>query len=318
MLYLDSTVKFHLDNQIKDGTSLFFQRSLTQVLAKSYDVLYADLQARSLFPVSNEVNEGATTLKYRVYDRVGLAKFIGGYAKDLPRADAFGKEVTSPLKVSGVSFGYNTEEIRNAQFAGQPLEQRKANAARRATEELFDDTAWFGDADTGLPGFLTNPNITTTTVVDGAGGDSEWSTKTPDEILDDVNDLFGDIFESTLMKEKPNTLLLPVSQWSFISSTRLATGTDTTILQYIVNNSPYIASADDIKPVNELNGAGTAGADIMVAYDKNPDKLQFHIPMEQKFLPVQMKGLEFIIPSEAKTGGVVIYYPASVSIGEGI
>ena len=40
------------------NATMFIERQLIQVLAKTYDVLYADLPWRELFPVSNEVSDG--------------------------------------------------------------------------------------------------------------------------------------------------------------------------------------------------------------------------------------------------------------------
>ena len=318
MLLIDSQVSQHIDGAIKDGTSLVFQRQLTQVLARTYDVKYADLPFRSLFPVSTEVSEGANTIEYHVYDQVGVAKLIGAYGKDMPRADVHAKLVQSPVRSSGVSFGYTTQEIRAAALGNQPLEQRKANATKRANEELFNRIAFNGDSKSGLPGFLSNPNITITTVPDGAGGDPEWTEKTPDEILSDVNNLFGSIFTLTKMKERPNTLLLPPAQWNYIASTPRSSGDSVSILQWIIQNSPFIASAANIIPVNQMTGSGVGDTDQMCAYDMNPDAVQAHIPMEQKFYAVQIDGLDYTVTSEARTGGVIIYYPLSVATASGI
>ena len=67
-----------------DG-GVFFQRQLEHIKAKSYDVLYANLKARELFPVSNEAGPGVTTITYRTYDIAGAAIYShagrgGGYA----------------------------------------------------------------------------------------------------------------------------------------------------------------------------------------------------------------------------------------------
>ena len=317
-MLIDSAAISYLDSAFGDGTSIWFQRQLEQVLAKVYNVRYANLPHRELFPVSNEVNPAAETITYHVFDKVGVAKILAAYAQDLPLADVFAKEVKSPIKGIGSSFSTNTDEIRKGVWQKTALEPMKALASRRAVEELFNLIAFNGDADTGLPGFLTNPNITTTTVPNGAGGDPEWNTKTPDEILFDVNSLFDGIFTLTKMVERPNTLLLPPAQYSFISATPRSSTSDTTILQYIINNSPYISSAADIIPVNQMTGSGAGNTDQMAAYDKSPEKLQNHIPMEQMFHPPQRKGLSFVTPSEARAGGVIIYYPLSVALAQGI
>jgi len=152
------------------------------------------------------------------------------------------------------------------------------------------------------------------------GGGTEFVNKTPDQILFDINDGFTDIFETTKMVEQGNTLLLPPNQWSFISSTPRSANSDTTILMYIVQNSPYINSADDIIPCNEMAAANNPllSTDAMVFYDRSPDKLQLEIPVELELLPVQQKNLEFVIPGRSRLAGLNIYYPLSLNIVTGI
>lgn len=298
-------------------TSVFFSRELEHIKAKSYDVQYQDLLARQLFPTDNSAGAYARSITYRTYDRVGMAKIISSYAKDLPRADIAGFETTSPVRVIGLSFAYNVDEVLASKQTGRSLEQRRANAVQRGTEETFDRIAFFGDTKSNLPGFLSNPNIPSSAVVDPGAG-TEWVNKTPDQILNDVNVLFGSIFTNTLQKERGNTLLLPTANWSLIASTPRSSTSDTTILQYLVMNSPYLSSESDIISVPDLTGAGTGGIDLMVAYDRNPDKLTMEIPLELQFLAPQEVGLEIQVPSWAKTGGVIVYYPLSIRFAEGI
>lgn len=317
---LDGGILQGIQNGIVDADGgVFFQRQLEYVKAQSYDVQYADLKAREVFPVSNEAGDGITTITYRTYDQVGMAKIINAYADDLPRADVGGKETTIPVRTVGNSYGYNIDEIRASQLTGASLDSRRADAAKRAHEQVVNDVAWYGDAASGLPGLFSHPNIPTGDVVDGGSG-TEWVNKTPDQILFDINDLFADIFETTQMKERPNTLLLPVVQWSYIMSTPRASNSDTTIGQYIAMNSPYLNSVDDIQPLNELSAANNPelSSDAMVAYDKNPMKLQLEIPVEFEQMATQQKNLEFIVPCRSRLGGLNIYYPLSIAIATGI
>jgi hypothetical protein len=47
--------------------------------------------------------------------------------------------------------------------------------------------AFFGDAEYAIQGLLTNANIPNAPVVAGAATTLTWVTKTPDEILKDLN-----------------------------------------------------------------------------------------------------------------------------------
>lgn len=283
---------------LDDSGNALFARQLEHVKVKSYDVVYADLIARELFPVSNETPEGADTITYRTYDMVGSARIINAYADDLPRADIFGKETTAKVRAVATSFGYNRNEILQSQMVGQPLDQRRANAAQRAWEQTVDQIAWTGSTQHGLIGFLSHPNVPSmaSTV---AGG---WVAGSPDAIIKDVNTAFGLVRSSTKMKEQPNTMLVPVATFNHITGTPRASNSDTTIYEFLLKN---VIGLNEIRPVNEL----TLDA---VIYDKNPEKLTMEIVKELEFLPPQEQGLELKVPAWGKTAGVIIYYPLSV------
>lgn len=298
--------------------SAFFARQLEAIKARSFDVLYPNLKFRTLFPMDQEAPAGAKSVTYETYDEVGMAKIISSYAQDLPRADVAGKETTVPVRTIGSSFGYNVKEIKSAQMAGLNLSQRRANAARRAIEEQLNRIAFFGNTEANLYGLFTAPNIPNGNVPNGAAVAPEWSTKTADEILLDINSIFDDIFESTKGVENADTLLLPLSQWSLIMTTARSTTSDTTIANYVVANSPWLKTLANIIPVNELKGAGTAGVDVMVAYTKHMDKLEFVLPEDVTFYPEQLEKLEYITPVTAECGGLNVYYPLSAKIMEKI
>lgn len=293
-----------------DGTA-FFLRELEYIKAKSYDVLYQDLIARDLFPVSNEAPEGVDTITYHTYDHVGMAKLIHSYAKDLPRVDISGKETTIKVFPGGSAFGYSRDEILKSQMTGLPLDQRRANASQRAFEELVDNIAWNGESATGLIGVLSDPNVPLTNSTTTGG----WLQATPDEIIADVNAMVGTYNESTRMKEKSNTLLVPVAEYNHINGTPRASNSDTTILQFILKN---VEGVDNIVACNELSDIGASGSRIVILYDKNPDKLQLEIPKELEFLPPQEKGLELEVNTWGKIGGVNIYYPLSMLKMDGV
>ena len=149
----------------------------------------------------------------------------------------------------------------------------------------------------------------------------KWIEKTPDEILSDLNDGVTDIIELTNGVEVPDTILLPIAQLALIQKTRLAAGTDTTILQFFLANNPSITRIEwvvTLKAVNPLPSGDVGTKDVMVVYRRDPDKLTLEIPQPYEQFPAQERNLEFIIPTHSRCGGVIIYYPLSVSVVEGI
>ncbi len=299
--------------------AFFFSRQLEAMKSRSYDVKYAELPFRNVFPVTNEAGEGADTITYESYDKTGMSKIISsGYARDLPRADVGGKEVTIPVRELGIAIGWTLGEIRKATRAGKPLNARKMDAAVRGNEQTLNSIAFFGDAENNLIGLFTHPNIPIANAPNGAGGTPEFSTKTVDEILADVNGLMNGIFVLTKMVERPDTLLLPPAQWADLATRRLGENNDTTILEYVATKSPFLKSVADIIAINELEGAGSGATDVMVAYKRTPDTVQMEIPMELRFHPEQRDGLEVVVPAECSTGGLNIYYPLAFSILDNI
>lgn len=300
---------------LDSAETMFFARELEHRKAQTYDVIRAPLKAFELIPVNTSAGPGAESIVYEQYDSTGIAKLISNYADDLPRSDVKGKEFIAPIRSVGGSYGYSLQEIRAANFAGKPLEQRKANSAARAQRELWNRIAFFGDADTGLPGWLSNPNVPNSAVVAGDATTTTWVTKTPVEILKDLNDAVNGVVSLTNDVERPNTVVLPIAQYTLIATTNAGTGSDATILEYFLRNSPFITA---VEWANELDGAFTGGADGFIVYDRNPDKMTLEMPQMFEQLPVQERGLEYVVPCHSRIGGTIIYYPLSQRFAYGI
>ena len=294
----------------------FFLRELEFIKGRTFDIIYPELKARTLIPVSFEAGPGAESITYRQFSQVGIAKLIANYAQDLPRSDVLGKEFTSVIKSLGASYGWTVQEIRAAAMAGRPLNQRKANAARRSILAKENSIAFTGDTDAGLGGFLTNPNITDVALpADGVGASVLWSDKSPDQIIRDINLLARTVHSVSKGVETVDTLLLPLTQYNLIFDTPRSIHSDKSIGQWVLENSPHLKSVDWL---NELEDAGAGGTDLMMEYKRSPDKLTLEIPQDYEQFPVQEKGLEFVVPVHSRIGGVLIYYPLSLAKADGL
>ena len=295
--------------------SMFFARQLEAIKAQTYDVKRANLNALQLMPVSTDVPEGATTITYRQYDTVGMAKVIANYANDLPRADVTGKEFTSNIRSIGNAFGYNTQEIRSAIFAGVNLPARKAMAATRAHQEKINALAFTGDADHGLPGLISNTNVPEVTLLaDGTGSAKTFASKTADKIVRDVNSLINKIISQSKGVHRATEVWMPVEQYALIATTQNSTASDTTILAFLQQVHPGVT----FRQVVELDGAGASSADRMYAIENSRDNWAIEIPMMMKMYSPQQKGLEFEVPVESRFGGVIIEYPLAFAFADGI
>jgi hypothetical protein len=296
----------------------FVESTLTHVEAKVYETEYRHIVYQDVVPVSNEAGEGATSVTYYSIDGATMGKFIGSNAIDVPLSDISTKQSIVPVELGAVGYKYSDEELRQAAMLNRPLPQMKANLTMRGYEEHAQDVCFNGDATKGLEGFLDNSNVPAGPVVDGAAASPLWSKKTPAEILADVNALFGQVFETTKQVEKPDTLVLPTAQYSYIANTPRSANSDTTILMYLVQNSIYINSVEDIISLPELVGKGAAATDRMMVYTKNADKVVFHIPMPFRIEQPVRKTLGWEVPVVYKLSGVEFRYPLSAAYADGI
>jgi len=294
--------------------TVFFKRQLEYIKARSYDVVYQDLKATQLIPVSTEAPSGATEITWRSFKKFGMAKIIADYAHDFPRVDIFGEENTVKIKDIGASFGYSIKEIRKSALAGFDLENRRAMTARRTVEEFIDKIAWLGDEKYNVQGLVNYPGITEYTVPNGAAGTATWATKTADEILTDLNGIVSAITEATSGKEVPNTILLPHTQYNLIRNTRLGNQMSKTVFTFFQDNHPEIT----IDWIRELGEAGDGDTDRFLAYVRDDMHLTLEIPVAYEVLEEEKTGMEYTIPVHAETAGVIVYYPASVAFGDGI
>jgi hypothetical protein len=310
----DDLVQFHSNQTLishKDvNTSIFFLRELEYIQRQTRDTKQKQLKGTLLIPISTETPEWAETITYRRLTKVGLAKVITDYAHDFPRADVYREEFSIKVKGIGASYGYSKNEIMQASQTGMPLSSERAKACKRAIDEKQDTIIWSGDSTHNIQGFLDYSGTTEYSTPNGVGGDTEWTSKTPDEVIDDMNNLVSTVITTTNGIEAPDTMIMPIAQYRYISTTRMGDGSDETILSFFLKTNGVIKMVDWVV---ELTTAGTSSSARAMVYTKSPDYVRCEIPKMYREEPPQQKGMEFEIVAEQKTAGVLVYYPLSIA-----
>lgn len=306
--------------------SLFFNRALEFLTAKAYEVEYEILPFRNIFDVVNEGGPGVKEIVSEVYDYFAKAQPINMAGKDIPMVAGGGKEIKYPVVGWAIGATWTLQELqsfvvaqRNGRGRYSP-EQIRQQAAIRGLEEALNDQALFGTPANNIYGALNHPLVPNGPVAAGSAGSTTWASKTADEILADINNLADTVWNYSKMRERPNKLLVSPKCWSLLKNRRVgAAGTSfCSILTYIVANSQYFKSEEDIVPINELAGLGFDGTDKMVAYVKNPDKVCVEIPQEAESMPVQQNLFSYVMLWYAYSAGAVIRYPRSMAYAEGL
>lgn len=310
----------------------FITRTLLWVENQTYDILIPPMEGRRFVPVDTSTPAGAKFTAYRQYTRLGIARLITEAGADLPNASIFVKEFQHQFYAIGASYTYDYFDLLAAALASQNggpplnLDLELARAAREAIEKKLDVIAAVGSAattwaleneiDVGMVGLLNNPNATIYAVANGyATGTTPWSGKTPDEIIADLTGVVAGQISGTYKVHTPDSMILPVAQMESIMGRSMGDGRSDTILSYFMKTNRHIKEVDSW---NYCQGAGSGSTDRGVAYAKDPRYVRHMLAMDFTQLPAQQKKLVFEVPCIAKTAGVIMPYPLSVSYFDGI
>lgn len=289
----------------------FLEQQLRQVVTKTYDRLFVELDARQHIPIRSDIAPGAMAWAYDSFDQRGLAKFLSAAGEDIPLADISVDRTTFPIKSIVSGYGWTMEELMAAQFAGVPINERKAVAARRAIAELEHSILLSGSPNEGLPGFLTNPSVPLMTVPNGS-----WLNvgTTADQMVADLNAMADSAWINTKRVHRADTILLPLAQYRVIQEARLP-NTQTTVREFFLQTNGFVRS---ILPLTELATAGPSSAPRAIAYAKSEENLSGVVPVPFQQMEPQQAGFRYVIPVWSRQGGTVFYRPFSAVYADGI
>lgn len=299
------------------GETAFFTRQLEFIISEVYRTEYPELRARDFIPLDSRVPSGALSFTWRLWDWRGMAKILSTYADDLPTVEILAAEKSQTIQSLGVGYTYTIQDVRSAQMANINLEVDKAEAARRAHEVAVDQIAAFGDVQTGLPGFLNNPNVPVISCPDpDVSGDWLNPATDPLRILKDLHAIVDSVRVTTKGVHAPDTMLLPLKHFDKLATTPMNQYQDKSILRAFLDSSPYIRGVDQWNKLDKADAAGTGPR--VVCYTKNPRIVSLVIPQEFEQLPPQIKGLGFMIPCHSRIGGVTWRYPLAATYVDGV
>ncbi len=302
----------------------FLIQQATLIEPTVYQLRYQDIQYPSLIPVDTSAPDWINSVTYFSGDAVGAAQWFSGKAQDVPNAELLREKFESTVSMAAIGYRYDLEELGKAMMLSMNLSADKATAARRISEEFIDRVALVGDATKGMVGLVNNPNVTATTApADGTGSATTFASKTPDQVLRDVNGVLTGVFTGTLGTEIADTLLLSYSVLLDLSTRRIDAVNQTTILEWIERNNIYTRTTGNALTIRGVFGyldtAGASSTKRMVAYRRSPEVLKMHVPMPFRFLPAWQVGpILFEVPGIFRLGGVDIRRPKSVRYLDGI
>lgn len=220
-------------------------------------------------------------------------------------------------------------ELESAAKVGRPIDDQKIEAMKQKHQFDVDGMVYVGDSVLNVGGLLNHPSVTNVTnVANGVGGTPQWTTKTPAEILKDVNDLIASSWAASGYAVMPHRIGLPPKAFGYISTQIISTGAgNMSILTYLKENNVIKASGQgelEFVPMKWLVGAGVGGTlgtegtvDRMIAYTKDQKYVRYPMTMLQR-TPVQFSSIYHMFTYYCRLGVVEIPYPETIAYRDGI
>ncbi len=316
----------------RDSALAYFVNQLENLDQKLHEPLVSvswsrDIKLRPGISMSNESTSfirssfaAAGTLNNPVGTSGGNMPWISAETSVIPGVDVNGEKIVLPLRLLAREITYTSPELDRSQLTGQPIDVQKMAAFNTLYQMNTDQMVYIGASEVGATGLLNNASITVGSVATGINGSTLWSTKTPDEILADVNTLITSAWSASGFAVCPSKLLLPPAQFSYIASQKVSSAGNVSILKFLKENciSLNVNGVElDIQPVKWLTARGVDSANRMVVYTNDLERVRFPmVPVRRETAYYQ--GIRFTAPYLWAFGQMEFVYPETVQYADGI
>lgn len=163
-------------------------------------------------------------------------------------------------------------DMQRGNMTGRNLDSLLRDGLRMTYDKHMDENAYVGFAAYGTTGLLNNPDaLVTDAAATGSSSGTTFKSKTPDQILQDVNDAILTAWEQAEwdLDAVPNHILMPYEQYNYLATTRVSELAEKTILTFLLENNVAKQNGSDlfIGATAWCKGAAADGSDDrMVVY----------------------------------------------------
>lgn len=246
---------------------------------------------------------------------------IGGISMDIGKT-------ASPLRLWGMEVKFSIPELESAAKLGRPVDEQKYEGLKLKHQMDIDEQVYTGDATTGDTGLVNHSLVTNVSNFPNGGSASPlWSSKTPAEILADVNAFIQSVWAASGWAVMPNRLLLPPAVYGYISTQLISSAGNISILKYLLDNNVLKASGQgtlEIQPAKWLIGAGSGGTfgttgtvDRAILYRKEKQYIRYPMTLLQR-TPIQYQSLYHLTTYYCRLGVVECVYPETIGYRDGL
>lgn len=290
-----------------------FLRELENISARVTETVFDKFRGAEFVPIDTSIDPADELHTWSRFTAVGMAKIIANYGRDLPRIEEYGEQTTTKIVSLGDSYAYSKQDIRASRKLGRPLEIRKAKIAREAIERKVDDMIAFGSATNNIQGFLNATGVPL--LAAGYNGDWDDAGTTGAMILADLQMMEMLVWTQSRQNHTPNAMLFGTNSYAALNKPYSEFIGDS-VKTVFLRGSAFIKSID---PWIKLDLADAQGnGERAVVYEKSDENMYQIYPLVFESSPPQPNNLEFLVPCEARHGGVVVRRPLSMLYVDGL
>lgn len=290
-----------------------FLRELEDIETEVQHEEYSEQQFANgaIVPLDILNKPGVRRTTYRKTTAVGSFKLQRNYSTEIPMVNLLSEEYTQEIHKWVGGYYISDDDIEAAKLQLEmSIEQEDVSSVREAAMQQLNGLIAFGDPDLGMEGFLNYSQALHT-----FSPIKFDSSSTANQILAMLNDSATAIVTLTKQVEKPDTLVIPVKQWNYLTTARIDNTLEKTLMKQFLENSPYIKN---VEVLNECEGAGIDSTDVMVMYRRDKKKFKAMIFEDFAFKPMERKGFGYQRPAYFRYAGLRVYRPYSIHIVAGI
>ncbi len=249
---------------------------------------------------------------------------IGGETNDIPIMQAnVNKDVWQVFSFANI-LKVPFVDQQKLQGIGRSLDDILDKGIRLNYNKSIDNIVYIGIAPLGIAGLVNNPNVTASTAVVGASGQTTWSKKTPDEILNDVNSAVTTQWENSgyAVDHMANHIQIPPQQYAYLCNQIVSSAGNISILTYLLQNN--IARNQGVElaivPSRFCPGAGVGSTDRMVVYHNDEDSVNFDltVPLSRVMTQPDVREMAYLTAYAAQIGQVKVLRPSTILYVDGI
>ena len=266
----------------------------------------------------------AMGVSYGVTGGSGASPVQAGGSNGLPVVQASFDKGMFKAHAFAVALRVMWQDMQRAQFVGRSIDQALQDGVRLTYDKHMDQNVYVGITEYGTTGLINDSDVTQTTAATGTGGSTTWASKTPDEILKDINDAITDAWAAAEYDESamPNHILMPYAQYAYLVNTKVGGIAEKSILTYLKENNIASNQGKDVffAGCKWLDGAGTGNTDRMVVYcnDRRFVKVDELVPLTRAMTQPSATNFCYDTAYAANLSEVQIFYPETMLYVDGI